>query len=102
MTAQIQKEQFGTYEIVEHASDSFWVDLRSVEGYDGYVTVPNPCTSPEHAQQVIESTERKLKVILMIHAHTTEMEGYAYFGSNPGVPLESYDDIATEILAELG
>lgn len=34
--------------------------------------------------------------------HVTEMENYSYFGSNPGVPEDVLDDVAEEIMTELG
>lgn len=34
--------------------------------------------------------------------YVTEMENYGYFGSNPGVPEDVLDDVAEEIMTELG
>lgn len=34
--------------------------------------------------------------------HVTEMENYGYFGSNPGIPEDVLDDVAEEIMTELG
>lgn len=34
--------------------------------------------------------------------HVTEMENYGYFGSNPGIPEGVLDDVAEEIMTELG
>lgn len=34
--------------------------------------------------------------------YVTEMENYGYFGSNPGIPEDVLDDVAEEIMTELG
>lgn len=47
----------------------------------------------------MDREERKARIVGILSEHTTEMEGYAYFGSNPGVPEDRYEDIANEILA---
>lgn len=31
-----------------------------------------------------------------------EMEGYSYYGSNPGIAEEDYEDIAEELMKEFG
>lgn len=38
------------------------------------------------------------KIVAIIDKWTQEMEGYSYYGNNPGVPEEDYEDIADEIL----
>lgn len=50
------------------------------------------------------SLENKLlrdKIINVIATYTREMEGYSYFGSNPGVSEDDYEDIAEELMTEL-
>lgn len=37
----------------------------------------------------------------VLNNHTQDMEGYSYFGSNPGVPEDEYNEIADELIAEL-
>jgi len=44
--------------------------------------------------------EIKDRIIAIIDAHTREMEGYCYFGSNPGVSTDDYEDIADDLLKE--
>ena len=59
----------------------------------------------EDPQYTEISTADKLlrdKIIAVIDRHTKEMEGYSYFGSNPGVSTDDYDDIADDILKEFG
>lgn len=33
---------------------------------------------------------------------TQEMEGYSYFGSNPGISEDDYEDVADQIMSALG
>ena len=44
--------------------------------------------------------EIKERIIAIIDNYTTEMEGYSYYGSNPGVRVDDYEDIAEDILQE--
>lgn len=101
MTTEIIKEQYGTYKLTEESEMIVWLELESVEGYSEFIQVPYLHESRESALESIAHTERKLKIIMMIHEHTTEMEGYSYYGSNPGVPVESYEVIAENILNEI-
>lgn len=36
-----------------------------------------------------------------LSTHTREMEGYSYFGSNPGISEDDYDDVAESIMTAL-
>lgn len=45
--------------------------------------------------------ELKATVIGVLHERTQEMEGYEYYGSNPGVSEDDYAEIADEIDARL-
>ena len=40
----------------------------------------------------------KEAIIKIMEAYVTEMEGYSYFGSNPGIPKDVIEDIADDIL----
>lgn len=53
---------------------------------------------PEYSQISKEEKELRDKLVDIISSFTEEMEGYSYFGSNPGVPEDNYEDIAEEIL----
>jgi hypothetical protein len=35
----------------------------------------------------------KEEILRILNSHTKEMEGYGYYGSNPGVPEDDYDEI---------
>ena len=42
------------------------------------------------------------RIVAIIARHTREMEGYSYFGSNPGIAEDDYEDVADEIMIEFG
>jgi hypothetical protein len=44
--------------------------------------------------------EIKERIIAIIDNYTTEMEGYSYCGSNPGVRVDDYENIAEDICKE--
>ena len=48
----------------------------------------------------ISKAEKELrdKLVAVIAKYTQEMEGYSYFGSNPGVEEEDYEEIADDLL----
>lgn len=49
-------------------------------------------------QAVREALEQAaVKAVETLKNLTTEMEGYSYFGSNPGVKEDDYDDVAKAI-----
>lgn len=43
----------------------------------------------------------KKEIIAILTSHTKEMENYGYFGSNPGVSEDDYEEIADEILQKI-
>ena len=46
----------------------------------------------------IDQNEKICKIMKVLAQHTEEMEGYSYFGSNPGIPEDEYDEVAQEII----
>lgn len=56
------------------------------------------CEDQEFTQISKEEKLLRDKIIKVISSYTQEMEGYSYFGSNPGVPEDEYEDIADELL----
>ena len=44
---------------------------------------------------------RQEKIKTILDSYTKEMEGYGYFGSNPGISVDDYDDIVDEIIQTL-
>jgi len=53
---------------------------------------------PEYSKITPEEKAIRDKIVAIISTYTTEMEGYSYFGSNPGVREDDYEDIADEIM----
>ena len=54
----------------------------------------NTMTKREH--------EIRRRIVEIMDRHTKEMEGYSYFGSNPGIAEDDYEDVADEIMIEFG
>ena len=44
--------------------------------------------------------ELREKLIAIMKEFVTEMEGYSYFSSNPGIPEDDLDDVADKIMLE--
>ena len=57
---------------------------------------------PEYTQISKEDKAKRDRIVAIIDRYTTEMEGYSYFGSNPGVSIDDYYDIADDIMKEFG
>lgn len=49
-----------------------------------------------------EDKARRDAIIKIMSGYTREMEGYSYFGSNPGIPQDDYDEVAGEIMEAMG
>lgn len=52
----------------------------------------------EYSKISKEEKELRDKLVEVIAQYTKEMEGYNYYGSNPGVSEEDYEDIADDLL----
>ena len=52
----------------------------------------------------ISTNEKAIRdrIVEVISRYTLEMEGYSFYGSNPGVAEDHYEDVADEIMIELG
>ena len=52
----------------------------------------------------ISTNEKAIRdrIVEIISRYTQEMEGYSYFGSNPGVDDDDYEDVADAIMIEFG
>ena len=57
-------------------------------------------TDPEYTEISTEEKAIRDRIIAVIDRHTREMEGYSYCGSNPGVSVDDYEDIADDIMKE--
>lgn len=100
MTTTTVTKTTGEFKIVEHAGH---VEID-------FTPSVRPCTfvtfqivdTVEQAHQWIEHTEKVNRMMQIMDRFTTEMEGYSYFGSNPGIPEDVYDEVAEEIIKEFG
>ena len=57
---------------------------------------------PEFSE--ISPSEKAIRdrIVAVMVKHTQEMEGYSYYGSNPGISEDDYEDIAEDIMKEFG
>lgn len=51
-----------------------------------------------HVEEFVKNLNRKVELIALLDEFTEEMEGYSYFGSNPGISIENYEDVADRIM----
>lgn len=57
---------------------------------------------PEYSEITPEEKAIRDRIIAIISRYTREMEADSYYGSNPGVPEDDYEDVADEIMVEFG
>lgn len=57
---------------------------------------------PKYTDISLRDFELRKRIEEIMDQHTREMEGYSYYGSNPGIPEDAYDDVAEDIMTELG
>lgn len=60
------------------------------------------CDDPDYSQISKSAYDLRVRIEEVLARHTQEMEGYSYFGSNPGIPEDNYDDVAEDIMTLLG
>ncbi len=57
---------------------------------------------PEYSGISKEDKAVRDRIVAIIDRFTQEMEHYGYYGSNPGVERDDYEEIADEIMIEFG
>lgn len=57
---------------------------------------------PEYSKCSKAEFEMREKIVAIMERFTRDMEGYAYLGSNYGMPKDDYEDAAEEIIAAFG
>lgn len=57
---------------------------------------------PNYTEISIRDFELRKRIEEIMDQHTREMEGYSYYGSNPGISEDDYDEVAEDIMTELG
>lgn len=53
---------------------------------------------PEYTKISLEAKLIRDKIETVLSKFTREMEGYSYYGSNPGISEDDYEDVAEEIM----
>lgn len=53
---------------------------------------------PEYTQISTEDKILRDKIVAILDTFTQEMEGYSYFGSNPGIDNDDYEDVADALM----
>lgn len=51
-----------------------------------------------HVEEFVKNLNSKVELMALLDEFTEEMEGYSYYGSNPGISIENYEDIADRIM----
>ena len=54
---------------------------------------------PENSEISAEDKAKRDKIVAVMARWTREMEGYSYFGSNPGIQEDDYEDVADDLMA---
>ena len=54
---------------------------------------------PEYTQMSHTEKDIRDKIEAILGKFTREMEGYSYFGSNPGIQQDDYDEVAEAIMS---
>ena len=96
--------EFAEYEITvdtfEDTGDVYrcFIDVKE-KGSNNFITSTfKLLDDPQDAQDFIAHVEKKLKILHLIDEFTQEMEGYSYYGSNPGISADDYEDVAERIM----
>jgi hypothetical protein len=56
---------------------------------------------PEYTQISAKDKAVRDRMVAIMARYTREMEGYSYFGSNPGISADDYEEVADEIMQEM-
>lgn len=54
---------------------------------------------PEYSEISVEDKAKRDKIVAIMARWTQEMEGYSYYGSNPGIKEDDYEDVADDLMA---
>lgn len=54
---------------------------------------------PENSEISVEDKAKRDKIVAIMARWTQEMEGYSYYGSNPGIKEDDYEDVADDLMA---
>lgn len=57
---------------------------------------------PEYTQISLPEKQTRDRIEAVLATFTKEMEGYSYYGSNPGISEDDYGEVAEAIMTEFG
>ena len=55
---------------------------------------------PEYSEITPAEKAIRDRIVAVMAKYTQEMEGYSFYGSNPGVKEDDYEDIAEDLMKE--
>lgn len=58
--------------------------------------------NPEYTQISKEDKDKCDRIVAVLEQYKREMEHYSYYGSNPGIPEDDFEDVADDIMKEFG
>jgi antibiotic biosynthesis monooxygenase (ABM) superfamily enzyme len=91
--------KFAEYTITEHTG-YVEVDVKYPSEAVNTFSTFKVFDSFEEANEWIAHNEKVNRIMKIFDSYTRDMEHYSYYGSNPGVPEDEYEDIAEEIIKE--
>ena len=77
------------------------------EGFYDIISTKDTVEGGIHVREVLPGsitlTREELRAVIIerLKDNTQEMEGYSYYGSNPGVPEDEYGNIADEVIEKV-
>lgn len=97
MSVTTVTKDFATYTIEEFQGHveveiKYTTNISTYEGFRVFDTAVD-------AHVFIVKNEKLCKVMSILSKHTQEMEGYSYYGSNPGISEDDYDSVAEDLIA---
>lgn len=87
-------------QLAEEYTSSAWFELE----YSTFGTTAKECQKAFLAgYKACEEKQvlTKEMILEVLNKYDQEMEGYSYYGSNPGVSRDDYSDVANELLQKI-
>lgn len=56
------------------------------------------CEDPQYSEITKEEKYLRDRVVAILAEYTCEMDGYSYYGSNPRIKEDDYEDVAEDIM----
>lgn len=103
-TTHIVSTPYAVYEIEEYAENSCLIFVKEYikpiprEACFYSYSKSSNINSLEEAKVAIAAFEKRVEVIEILSTFVTEMENYSYYGSNPGIPVDSLEEVAQKMI----